>query len=231
MPPDPPIKRQKSHHEGDVERSRRTPRGGVPIVEIDPDVTPPPQQPPSMDGMTIEEKVDQLHSTLATTVLGVERVWRDRNLTEQVQTLIKDNAALMESLREFVIPSVKNMMGRLGTTEQSTGEYRIRLDRFLEVEWPAVMKTLEGLSTYCARIEKDVDRVERTMDGFVKRFDEINVSTTRRIDELKSTDDKQETRIRKLEDFQLSLKTKIALLSTLGGGLIAAAWKLIEHFM
>lgn len=184
-----------------------------------------------MDGMTIEEKVDQLHSTLATTVLGVERVWRDRNLTEQVQTLIKDNAALMESLREFVIPSVKNMMGRLGTTEQSTGEYRIRLDRFLEVEWPAVMKTLEGLSTYCARIEKDVDRVERTMDGFVKRFDEINVSTTRRIDELKSTDDKQETRIRKLEDFQLSLKTKIALLSTLGGGLIAAAWKLIEHFM
>ncbi len=217
---------------GDTERAligRRTPSKGVPIFEIEPDddLTPPPQVPsPDAD---ISEVLREHAEALG-------RLWESRDLASNVKSLGQDVAQLLALQQQFLMPAVKTSLGRLDNIERSAAATGAKLDRFWDVEWPRALKTLEGYGALMGRIEKDVDRLERSVDAFMKRTDERHSALSDKLAETKADSDaefaklhaenkQQESRIRELEDFVLTVKSKVAIVSTLaGGGGAGLAW-------
>lgn len=212
-------------------KSATPPRGVSIPVEIDPEVTPPPQAPPTLEGYSLSESVSILRAAAVEQAEAIERVWGARDLNDQVVTIGQNVAEIGALLKEFVMPAVKNMMGRLEFIERSQEANRGKSDRFWEHEWPTAIKTLEAVGQHMGRIEKDVDRLERNLDAYMKRSDEQAAQVRASLFELKAEDEKQEIRLRALEDFALTVKAKVALVSTLmGGGGAGIAW-IVQHFL
>lgn len=215
---------------GDIERAfahskTKTPARGVPIeMPADDDLTPPPQMPPSSEDVDIEAVLREHTEAIA-------RVWESRDLRDSVVTIGKDVAQLTALTREFLLPVVKNVQGRIGNIEQASEANRGKQDRFWEHEWPTALKTLELIGGHMGRIEKDVDRVERTLDAFIKRSDAQVAQLMAEIAELKSSDSDKSVRIRQLEDFVLTVKAKVGLVSALVGSGGAGAAMVIKYLV
>ncbi len=172
----------------------------------------------------LDEEID-IASVLREHSEAIEKVWASRNLNENVITIGKDVAALTAMMGQFVVPAVKNLQGRLEVIERANEANRGKQERFFENEWPAAMKTLESIETHGARVEKDIGRVEKdvqrvehNLDTHIKRGDEQLHALNAEITELKKSKSDAETRLRKLEDFELTVKSKVALVSALLGG-------------
>lgn len=200
----------------------QTPNRGVPVAPSaeswDDDHTPPPQMPPSLDGSDIEQVLRQHTEAIA-------RVWDSRDLRENVTHIGKDVAELTALMRTFVAPAIKNMMGRIDRMENQYEGTRSKQERFFEYEWPAAMKALDTIGANLTRMEKDVDRIERSVEQYVKRGDEANASLRAQVAEMKAEKEKSDLRIRALEDFALTVKSKVAIFGSLaGGGVGGAAW-------
>lgn len=119
MPEDRP-RRARSHHD-----HTRTPTRGVPL-EVDPEVTPPPQMPPvpvrartpTPDELRLELDALRAHQTVLTD--AVERVWDARHMTKRMDAVeldLKSNTRStirMEAvLAELVVPQIKETMAKL----------------------------------------------------------------------------------------------------------------------
>lgn len=224
---------------GDVERTfarhkTNTPTGGVPVimVEVDEELTPPPMPlPPEVAAMEVDEQLKLLRASAQEQAHALARVWDSRDLNDNVVAIGQDVATLTALTREFMMPAVKSMQGRLDLLEQARHAEAGRQARFWEHEWPAAIKHLEAIAQHMGRIEKDVDRVERNLDGYIQRKDAHDANVRADLAELKDELVKKEARIRSLEDFALSIKSKVALVSAgVGGGGAGLMW-LVHHFL
>jgi hypothetical protein len=228
-------KRRAGSIAGDVERAsqgartKTNPRFAIPEVEIDPEMTPPPAPPPEfIASLSIEEQVEVLRAGAQEHAAAIARVWEARNLHENVVTLGKDVTELVALTRDFMMPAVKTLLGRVDVIERANVANSTRQDRFWSHEWPTALKTLENIGQHMGRIEKDVDRLERNVDEYIKRSDEqfaharasmieLRADWEKRETQLKADIAQKETRIRALEDFVLTLKAKVAIVSALVG--------------
>lgn len=237
MPDDPP-KSRRAHTEGDGDRAlkhrRMTPAKGVGTripVEIDPETTPPPSEPPDIFGtQDNDQRFAEIKDYLSELQGGLARVWDSRHNQDRLEFVQKDLATLLASMNEFVIPAVKTTLSRLTNLEQASIDKGKIENTFYGYEWPAFKKTIELIGQNVDRVQKDVDRVERGFETFTKQYEGHRTASEAVIRELKDKDAQQETRLRKLEDFTLEWKVKVMMISTGFSGLVAVLVWLAEHF-
>jgi len=115
---------------GDTERAlggrrRRSHPFGVPTVEIDPELTPPPQEPPSPSSLAgydsipppIARQLDMLSEGLGNVTTAIGKVWDARKDGERLDRVDSKLATLAEAatkhqtmLNDFVMPAIKDGM-------------------------------------------------------------------------------------------------------------------------
>jgi len=199
-------------------------------VEIDPEMTPPPMMPPEMDGASPEDQIRVLRTVMAEHATGMEKLWDNRHNKDNIQTIQMDLAQLNTSFQEFMVPSVKGLLNRVSNLELTLQSRYSKEVIFYDHEWPQFKRTIENLTQSTDRVQKDVDRIERGMDKYQSDYaGHVNISN-QRYDELKMKDGHQEVRLRQLEDFTLAWKVKVAMISTLfSGGIAAIVWILNKY--
>jgi hypothetical protein len=193
----------------------------------DPDLTPPPIALPDLEGLTSEEQVEALKECLDSQHGSIVRLWGLRKVDDQIETLVRQSTEMSTLMREFMMPAVKDLMGRMDGMEQANVASTTKWTHFWDNEWPHLTNAVNQISSHFSRIEKDVDRIERQVDEFVRRFDDVRTTTNRRLDELKSRNEQLELRIRKVEDFKTSMTAKIAALYAV----LVIGITLLEHFL
>jgi len=200
-------------------------------VEIDAEETPPPSQPPVVSQIDdTETRFAKIDDYFAEMHFKMERVWDSRHNNEKISALQQDVGKLLTSYNDFMMPAVKTMMGRLNAVETSLQEKAKIENTFYSFEWPQFKKTIEQIGSNVDRVQKDVDRVERGFENFLKQYDGHRTNNEERFKDLKSKDDQQEGRLRKLEDFTLEWKVKVAMISVMFSGLVAALAYIAEHY-
>lgn len=208
---------------------------GVPVA-LDDDVTPPPSAPPVESHAPLEEQVPELRASVAHLSAGLERVWDSRNATGEIarmqialDALVKNSAQSDALLREFLMPATKQILTRLDAVERAVNTESGRQGRFFEHDWPRVMAGIDKLDRRTDIIERQLDRQERNADAAQKRAEEKHDSLLERVERLEKSRDIQASRTRSLEDFNLTLKAKVAIISSGLSVLVAIAVWAFEH--
>ncbi len=226
---------------------RNTPAGGVVavmvdrgMVMIDEEVTPPPREPPTPDelgGMPTEDQISALRDVVEDQARGLERIWEARHMKQRVDHIFgmtnavgQDVAKLVQLMNEFVMPAVKTMMGRLEIVERSLIKLEARVSVFMDKELPDMVRTIDSLDTQMRRVEKDVDRLERDVNAFMKRAEEATAGIRTDINTIKNDQLTHSVRLRNLEDWKLRVSTQVALIATAVGTAVAGIAWLINKF-
>ncbi len=167
--------RRARSHWGDERRAavgRQTPRGGVP-VEIDPEHTPPPREPPpaaELEQMPLDAQVRALRDVAAGNNDAIRSVWESRHVGERVTRLetavngyTQQVAHNQASLDQWV-PVVKECIGRIdhALTQQSRTESRLEV--FFNVEWPKIADALDDVGTSLRDLALRMGRLEANQD-------------------------------------------------------------------
>ena len=164
--------------------SRR--RVGVP-VEIDPELTPPPTSVDAIDKMndSIPPPISEQLRRLAS---GLEQVWDARNdgarfdrIESHHGSVSKDLAEIGALLREFIMPAIKASQGRIDQLLQHHEANRIRVEMFYDREWPAAVKSLEGMTERLGRVERGLERSEMEMRGMGDRLNAAHGTLSDRV--------------------------------------------------
>lgn len=158
-----PPPRARSHW-GDTQRAefgseaRRTPPKGIP-VEIDPEVTPPPQPPPALnelEQMDVRAQIAALQASQDENARALGRVWEQRHasgqlatIVERIDALISGSARVNAIVEELIKPGYYEMLKRLDAHEQRNH----RMDLFWSEQWPKTVASLEGLTSSHARLD------------------------------------------------------------------------------
>lgn len=241
---------------GDDERanigrvSRHTPPQGWP-VEIDPEETPPPQEPPKPSEVAgydtiappLRQQLEILSDGLAQVTEAIGRVWDARKDTGRIDKLVdglsgmrEDLARLNESLREFVLPAIKSLQATSGALWEHHLHNRGRVELFYGEQFPRLVKSVDDL---ILRVGRNEDTQERHADQFSAHNE--------RLLGLERTTREHDTRLQAIEqrnrDSQVALeasdKTKRKIFSTARlvwggvafvGGLVVSQWERIVAF-
>lgn len=189
--------------------------------------------------MTTEQQVAALGVAVQTLYDGMQQMWGARNVNAQFDRLstglgiaTRQSKETGDLITEFLMPAVKSILPRLDAIERAASYENGRLERFHEHDWPRAIESLEKIDKRIDGMERHVDRVDRSVEALSKRWDEATGSLSKRIDDVTTRVDNQSLKIRHLEDFELSLKVKIAIVvavaSTIGGGIVALAVNYIK---
>jgi hypothetical protein len=151
------------------DHTRRTPVGGVP-VEVDSELTPPPESPPDAEQFELLELRDQLRalrSASASNAAGIERVWGARHdddrllrMEGRIDRVIPNLERVVSILDEFVLPQLKNVMGQTGRIWDDYSRTAIKLSTFLETEWPRTVETIKGVAKTLDDVTGRLGRLE-----------------------------------------------------------------------
>ncbi len=227
---------------GDAERAvigrqRRTPAYGIP-VEIDPEQTPPPATPPTASDAPAEVQLAELRTVAAQQSEAITRLWDSRNAGGQIarmqaalDALVKDSAQSNALLREFIMPATKQTLARLDALERAVNTEGGRQERFFEHDWPRVMNGIEKLDRRTDLIERQLDRQDRNAEAATKRADDKYANAMERIEAIEKREGITANRVRRLEDFNLSLRAKVAIVSAGLSGLVAVAVWAAERYL
>jgi hypothetical protein len=167
-------------------RLRQQRRVGVP-VEIDPELTPPPTSVDAIDKMhdSIPPPISEQLRRLAA---GLEQVWDARNdgaRFDRIEThqghVAKDLAEIGALLREFIMPAIKASQQRIDQLLQHHEANRIRVEMFYDREWPAAVKSLEGMTERLGRVERGLERSEMEMRGMGDRLNAAHGTLSDRV--------------------------------------------------
>ncbi len=153
----------------EIGRAHRTQPAGVPIY-VDPEVTPPPIEPPPPEVFERMPPIDQLkslHRAMETHTPALVAAYESRNDGRRIDRLeleVKDTARSASrvevTLAEFVRPAIVGMMARLdvllGDHERNKG----RDEAFRDVEWPRTSKQVDALEDRIAAISRSQERQE-----------------------------------------------------------------------
>lgn len=174
--PDVPPKRASSM--GDAARvavgavHRRTPPPGVPVA-IEHDVTPPPVRvPPSPDELAAAvhqlalSQYEARHDHEA--LKALEARMRDRE---------RDSAEVGALLHGFIMPGLKDTLGRVDGLLQKQAEVFAQQKQFFESQWPEVLRTIGELGRGLGRAERDIDR----LGGDVEELGEKHTALAQRM--------------------------------------------------
>lgn len=181
---------------GDEERAaigrvhRKTPARGFPH-HVDPELTPPPQEPPrpeSLDGYDrIEPEVrDQLRllaDGLGSVTAGLGRLWDTRHdparidrLEAKIDGFSKYTIQHSEQLDKFVLPAIKAAMSRMESAEGRIGALLVQqerhsgqMDTFFDKEWPRTEKLIDGLAVSLRDLVDRFGRIETSLTGLSAR--------------------------------------------------------------
>jgi len=172
-----------------VGRERRVP------VHIDPEATPPPQEPPKPETIEgydsipppIKAQLAMLRDSVSETTAAIERVWGVRDVGPQIEKLEAEVAGyrrdIIESsaqLREFVMPAIKSLMARVETVTSTVERDRGRTGQFWDHDWPRIMagiekldKRLDDLADRITRLEHSSDRMNQSVGGIAARVTSV----------------------------------------------------------
>lgn len=157
----------------------------MPAPEIDPEKTPPPQEPPKPEEvpgfMAIPEEIQAQFKLLSASVVDLtqaqQRTWDNRHNSVRIermeQTLsanLQDNAAVGALLHDFVMPGLKASMARIDLLLTHHEGTRVRQEVFYERDWPQFTKSFDALVDRIGRIERTQDRQETDMRMQGERF-------------------------------------------------------------
>lgn len=129
---------------------RRTPQEFP--VYVEPEVTPPPRPvPPSPDDLA--KAVYRLELAQYEARHDHERL---DGLVKRVGDLGRDSIETGALLTQFLVPGLKDMMGRVDGLLHKQAEVLAQQRQFFEREWPEVLRTV-------AEIGRDLSRTERAL--------------------------------------------------------------------
>lgn len=247
MPDDPRKPRASSHWGDDRRASRRTPHG-VP-VEIDPETTPPPLEPPEPDAEaydtippTIRGELDRLRESVRGNAHAIGRVWDERGNGERIDRLeIKldaltgDVGRVIALIEGFIHPVVKAVQGELHGMSTAQTANQARAAVFWEHEWPAALKSLDGLDTRLDRIERQQEDHARDLRSFgaqVQAAGAIGSALDTRVTALERAASVERTERDKEQAVVVAMKRRdkwwLGLLVTAGGAIGAVAHSVID---
>lgn len=147
-------------------RDRRTP---VP-VEIDPEVTPPPQAPPAASLEDLSRVVGQLVDWVKP--MAPLRHEGDR-LDGKLDRILVEQAENGALLREFIMPALKSTMGSVDLLLSHYEANKIRHAHFYDREWPAASKKIDDLGERMGRLERAVERGTEQHESLEEHVDEV----------------------------------------------------------
>lgn len=170
MPDDQRRKPQRAGTSGDLRRDqRRTPPAGTPI-HLDPELTPPPQEPPrpetragySTIDPAVREQLDALADGLGSLTTAVGKVWDARKDVERLDRIDMKLGTLAEYatehhtlLHQQVWPAVKELM-------KATDELGRQL--------PTLLVQVEAMSNLVSDVDQRLRNLERDMGVQAERF-------------------------------------------------------------
>lgn len=138
--------------------SRRTPPSGYPI-QIDPEATPPPMEPPPLATLAAMDQGDaiaELRGAIADNTAAIARVWDQRHAAEQLERVIERIDGLMKGttravtlVDEFILPETKKLQGIVGELvvhQERNGALWAR-------EWPQALQRLDAVIARIGAIE------------------------------------------------------------------------------
>lgn len=231
-------RRTRSHWEGRIARAV-TPPAGTP-VHVDPELTPPPIEPPKPRTITgyesippeVQAQLDTLRDSIAEATTAIARVWDVRNVGSQIERLetkvdgyTKDAIESAAQLRQFVLPSLKHQMAKLQELSAYHERNVGRSERLWREELPAMKRSLEQLDERFDRLDGRLARIEQGLEGLQSLAHRVvDIDKRLSIVERRHADDDAGDR----RQLQLAhkrrrfLKFAIYAIGTLGGA--AAAW-------
>lgn len=172
-------------------RKHIRPGSAVPSREI-PDeeaLTPPPISVEDVDQLGDDTTPPPLKNQLKMLASGLEQVWSSRNDAErlgriehQQHTINKDLSEISALLREFVMPALKASQGRIDLLLQHHEANKVRVEMFYEREWPAAVKSLDGMTERLGRVERSLERNESDMRGMGERFNAAHSALGDKVD-------------------------------------------------
>ncbi len=157
----------------DYTRRRTSPLGvdtTASPLEVDPELTPPPQAPPAPDEfaqMDLSAQVRALHAVGTENAAAIGQVWPARHdgpRLDRMEDRVDRAVGMLErayaQMDTFVIPQLKNVMGQTGRMWEDYSRTSIKLATFLENEWPRTVKTIEGVAKTLDDVIGRLGRVE-----------------------------------------------------------------------
>lgn len=161
-------------HWGDEQRAAvgRTPRAGVP-VEIDPELTPPPHEPPRADefeAMPFGEQLRALRDVAAGNNDAIRSVWELRHVGERLSCVERavtgytQQVAHHQASLDQWVPVVKECLGRIDHALNQQSRTESRLEVFFDVEWPKIADALDDVGTSLRDLATRMGRLEANQD-------------------------------------------------------------------
>lgn len=239
--PDDRFPRARSHV--DFATKRRTPVGGVP-VEVDPELTPPPQAPPepgTFEAMSPAEQLRVLHATGTENAAAIGRIWELRDMGGRLERMDARIDRAIPNLERAVaaldhwVPQLQTVMAQTARMWEEHIKSSNRLGVFLENEWPRTVKTIEGVAKTLddvigrlGRVEhgqQDMTRNHGVMSAELRSLQNIANSHDVRITAIEQRH-RDEQNIAKGEELVVARATKwaSALKGAIGAGAVAIAW-------
>ncbi len=169
-------------------------------------LTPPPISIEDIDRLSDDTTPPPLKSQLRMLASGLEQVWSARNDAEQLNRIAiqqdhinRDLSEVSALLREFLMPAVKAAQGRIDLLIQHHEANKVRVELFYDREWPAAVKSLEGMTERLGRVERNLERYEIDMKGMGERFNTAHGALAQRIDTIASENTALALRVVSLE--------------------------------
>ncbi len=167
--------RRARSHWGDERRAavgRQTPRGGIP-VEIDPEQTPPPCEPPRADeleAMPLDAQVRALRDVAAGNNDAIRSVWDLRHVGERLDRVERavhgytQQVAYHQASLDQWVPVAKECIARIDHALNQQGRTETRLEVFFDVEWPKIADALDDVGTSLRDLASRMGRLEANQD-------------------------------------------------------------------
>lgn len=224
-------RRPKVVLEGDVERSsrhRRAPSApaAIPDVEIDPEETPPPREPPPLVGIegfesldpTLQAAFTMLHNVQREHDVAFTRIWDARHFKRELEQMRSNSAAMLRVLdRLSNMPAILQKLSVEVTQLMSWREAGEKRDKRIE-------STLDSLDKRLDAVERDYMQLDSTIALLAKEISDGFKTATKGMEELETEVEKLEAkfeaRIRSLEDTRTAATAKMTMLASIAAVLV-----------
>lgn len=167
---DGPMTDDRRPRHRDFTPRRRTQPGGVPQVEIDPELTPPPQAPPGPDvlaTMPIVDRIDMIGGAVANLTEAFGKLWDERGNGERIARLeaavdgyTKQIALHQETIDKFVLPAIKASTARVESLLIGRERTDEQLRRFFDVDLKRLEDVIEKLAESTASLSDRLGKLE-----------------------------------------------------------------------
>lgn len=226
-------RRPRSHFEGDTARAlKHRPQTNVPEVEIDPEDTPPPREPPDpseLEGFDmlapeLQRQLITLWNTQREHDVGLVRLWEGRHATSEVAALREMLGSLSRELgRLHDMPALLAKQTAQMTELVAWKNERAKLDLKLEY-------AIEGFDKQLDAIEKDDIKRDGAIATVQRDLTTYAATSAKGFEEAQKAIADLSARVRSLEEDRIKYKAKAATVATIASMLVALVAWLIGRF-